>query len=217
MADETSLNPGRGDAEDEAALLRRRKLLERARKGDSAAFSSLVGPLYSDLVNYARHKLGDCAAAADDVANEALVKAWKAIDRLENSDVLRSWLYRIAANCAGDHLRYVQRHPADSLNTPVSGDDGEETGGEFGDLIPDGGKYTDPRRKILAEEAQERVLKILEDMNPIHRDILVLYHVREMSYEQIATLLDIKIGTVMSRLSAARKQLRDRLGANPLE
>ena len=54
-------------------------------------------------------------------------------------------------------------------------------------------------------------------MNPIHRDILVLYHVREMSYEQIATLLDIKIGTVMSRLSAARKQLRDRLGANPLE
>jgi RNA polymerase sigma-70 factor (ECF subfamily) len=128
---------------------------------------------------------------ADDVAQEALLKAWRSLDRFELGRPFGPWVCRIAANLAVNHVR-----------SPVSRED----------PLPEGHGETTTREgspldAVLDEEAQGVLDAALETLPAEQRAVFVLRAVEEMSYAEIAEALDISPGTVMSRLFRARDKL----------
>jgi len=141
----------------------------------------------------AAQRLTRRTAEAEDLAQEVFLQAWKSFDRFERGTNCRAWLYKILWNVHQQRLR--KRVPV-----PL-GAEGEAR----------------MAQTLVAEEttptqiADEEVLAALEALTPEHREIVLLSDVEEFTYKEIAAILRIPIGTVMSRLSRARGALRGRL------
>ena len=165
-------------------------LLARARKGDLPAFEEIVAR-YQRRVYAVALRIVRSHALADDVAQEAFLKAWQALDRFELGRPFGPWVCRIAANLAVNHVR-----------SPVARED----------PLPEGHGETrasgeDPLGAVLEGEAQRLLHAALEDLPPDQRAVFVLRAVEELSYKEIAEALDLSPGTVMSRLFRAREKL----------
>jgi len=165
-------------------------LLARARQGDLPAFEEIVGR-YQRRVYGVALRIVRSHAVADDVAQEAFLKAWRALDRFELGRPFGPWVCRIAANLAVNHVR-----------SPVARED----------PLPEGHGETkavgeDPLGAVLDTEAQQLLHEALEELPPDQRAVFVLRAVEEMSYSEIAEALDLSPGTVMSRLFRAREKL----------
>lgn len=174
-----------------------RQLVERTKGGDQAAFRALVE----------RHQQGAFAVAlgmvhdrddALDICQEAFVRAYRGISGFDGLAQFFTWLYRIVHNLAVDHLRKRR------IQT-VSLGDAERT------LATEEGVYHNPTRRLCNEQLRERLLEALEKLTPSHRSVLVLREVQGLSYKQIAEASGCAIGTVMSRLFHARKNLQREL------
>ena len=168
-------------------------LLEQARQGDSGAFTVLVERYQDDLYTMALRLLGSPADAAD-VVQETFLRAYMNLPRLRAQSV-RGWLFRVAVNAAHDVQRRAVRRPADPL------EDGEGKVVELpsADVGPE-----------AAAESRERVAAIREALLQLPEDFrvaVVLRDVNDLSYEEIAEVLRVPLGTVKSRLSRARTQL----------
>ena len=163
--------------------------------GDTAAFGRLVG-LYQDrLYNSLSRVVGEDAA---DIVQDAFVQAYVKLDTFRGSAAFYTWLYRIAFNLAMSHTRRSRKMVSlDGVKT----DWGSEP--MDGNAAPDAG--------ILRREQAELVQAGLEALSIEYRQILVLREIEGCSYEQIAEILELPIGTVRSRLFRARLQLRDHL------
>ena len=164
-----------------------------ARHGDAQAFGELVRRYQAGTVNVVYRLCGD-PALAEDAAQEAFLRAWQHLDRYNARYTFRSWLYRIAVNAALDALR--RERPTAELPEALP------TGGE-------GGRGVEARleRRETAAQVQQAVLSL----PAASRAVLVLREYEGLSYQEIATALEIPLGTVMSRLNYARGQLRRRL------
>lgn len=177
------------DAETERALL------EEARRGDHGAFSRLV-EAYRDRAFGAALAILQNADDARDLSQDAFVKAYRALDRFDVRRRFYPWLYRILHNGCLNHLK---RH---GPSRKVSLDEmGEEHHLQF--EAPN----TDPVEAIHAEQMARHLRDAIERLDPKFREIIVMKHFQEMSYQDIADALEIPIGTVMSRLFHARKNL----------
>ncbi len=177
-----------------------KELLDRARKGDQAAFGQLVDRYYEMVYAVAFGVLRNREAARD-VAQEAFIKAYKELANFEGKSKFKTWVYRITVNSAIDEQR--RKKPTDSLDaTDVSDSDDEAPV-----IIKDPGRLPDDQ----AEQSELRTLifKALDHLSPDHRAVLVLREWQELSYEEIAETLKIEMGTVMSRLFYARKKLAE--------
>ncbi len=168
-------------------------LLERARQGDSGAFTLLVERYQDELYTMALRLLGVPADAAD-VVQETFLRAYMRLPELRAVSV-RGWLYRVAVNAARDVQRRAVRRPADPL---------EDSEGKVLELrSPEAGPEA-------AAEAQERAGAIREALLALPADFrvaVVLRDVNDLSYEEIAEVLRVPLGTVKSRLSRARTLL----------
>jgi len=165
-------------------------LLARARQGDLPAYEEIVGRHQRRVYGVAL-RIVRSHAVADDVAQEAFLKAWQALDRFELGRPFGPWVCRIAANLAVNHVR-----------SPVARED----------PLPEGHGETrsaseDPLSAVLDGEAQQLLHDALEELPPDQRAVFVLRAVEEMSYKEIAEALDLSPGTVMSRLFRAREKL----------
>lgn len=170
-------------------------LLARARQGDLQAYEEIVGRHQRRVYGVAL-RIVRSHAVADDVAQEAFLKAWQALDRFDLGRPFGPWVCRIAANLAVNHVR-----------SPVARED----------PLPEGHGETrssseDPLSAVLGDEAQGLLDRALEDLPPDQRAVFVLRAVEEMSYKEIAEALDLSPGTVMSRLFRAREKLARALG-----
>ncbi len=169
-------------------------LIERALAGDQAAFGQLA-LRYQDRLYAAMLGVTGSAEEAEDVVQDALVRAFLKLDSFQQNSQFFTWLYRIAFNVAlSRHRRRRSRISIDSTRDtsgmePV--DDGE---------LPD--------EPLLRSERVDLVRRALARLTEQHRAILVLREMEECSYEQIAEILEISIGTVRSRISRARGQLK---------
>lgn len=172
-------------------------LVEAARGGDRDAFGDLVGRYQDRLFNTMVRIAGNRDDAADAV-QDAFVQAYVKLDAFRGESQFFTWLYRIAMNVALTRRR--RRRPAQSL------DAAKETAGE--EPI-DAAQSPDDR--LQADERAEQVHSALAELNDQHRKILVLREMEGCSYEAIAEILELPVGTVRSRLFRARLQLRDRL------
>jgi len=169
-------------------------LLARARQGDLAAFETVVRR-YQRRVYGVALRIVRAHDVADDVAQEAFVRAWRSLDRFELGRPFGPWVCRIAANLAVNHVR-----------SPRAREEG----------LPEGYAETrssdpGPLGAVLDAEAREVLDEAMGGLSPEQRAVFVLRAVEEMSYEEIAGALGISQGTVMSRLFRARERLAESL------
>jgi RNA polymerase sigma-70 factor, ECF subfamily len=166
-------------------------LVEAARLGDRQAFSELVGACHVPLVAMLFRLYGD-SNLAEDAAQEAFIRAWQRLDSYQPGRPFRNWLYRIAANAAVDMLRRETRL--------VQIDDLHLAGQDSG-----------PEAAYESKERGAAVQIAVLALSPTSRIVLVLREYGGLSYQEISNVLDIPVGTVMSRLNYARTQLRQAL------
>ncbi len=177
------------------------QLISQARAGNKAAFSKLVEKYYQMVYGLAYGVLNSHEDARD-AAQEVFLKVFHQIIRFEGKSKFKTWLYRIAVNASIDMAR--KRKPVDSLNEVREGAEDEN---EPLVRVPDRGPS--PRDRLAKEELREVFQKALDQLTPDHRVVLVLREWEELSYEEIAEMLRIDVGTVMSRLFYGRKKLAE--------
>ena len=168
-------------------------------RSHGASFEEVALPLFDALYNYARWLTGNLTEA-EDLVQETYLKGLKGFASFTPGTNFRAWMYRILRNtfltsCAG--LKASTTLPLDDAED----DEGPELAVEF--VTPE---------TVLIERSNSDLIEREIDELPVHfREVLLLCEVEEMSYQEIAKTLSVPIGTVMSRLSRARKRLRDRL------
>ncbi len=177
------------------------ELIARSQKGNVAAFNQLVLAHQQLAYNVALCILGDPDAAAD-ATQEAFISAFKAVSSLRGGS-FKAWLLRIVTNACYDMLRAKKRRPTDSLDEMVSEDEG--MGGPADDSLES------PEEHALRMDMRAEVQRCLQLLPPEQRVVVVLSDVHGLSYEEIAAVTKTELGTVKSRLSRARAQLRDSL------
>jgi len=164
----------------------------------AATFEELALPLFDQLYNFARWLTQD-TAEAEDLVQETYAKALRGFSSYRAGTNFRAWMYRI--------LRNSFLSSRTGLKVTVAFDEQEhET------ALPD--DRATPESLLIAEANREVIRHALEELPVPFREILLLCEVEEMSYQEIAETLAIPIGTVMSRLSPARKALRGQLAKN---
>jgi RNA polymerase sigma-70 factor (ECF subfamily) len=166
-------------------------LLRKARGGNLFAFEEVVKRYQRRVYSVARRIVRQ-HETADDVTQEAFLKAYAALDRFDLARPFGPWVCRIAANLALNHVRSPvareQELPEGHAETPSAG--------------------ADPLGQVLDAEARRVFKEALDTLPGEQRAVLVLRAVEELSYREIADALELSIGTVMSRLSRAREKLR---------
>lgn len=172
-------------------------LIRQAREGDQVAFGKLVKRYYEMVYAVAVGVLHHHEMARD-VTQDVFLKVFRNLQQFEGKAKFKTWLYRVAMNAALDEAR--KKKPVESL-------EGQED--EEGESRPMqiAAKNEDPIEKLSRQELAERMGKALESLSPDHRAILVLREWEELSYQEIADMLHLEIGTVMSRLHYAKKKL----------
>jgi RNA polymerase sigma-70 factor (ECF subfamily) len=162
------------------------------REVQAQAFESAALPHLNDLFRTATRLLGN-PTEAEDIMQETYLLAWKSFDRFEPGTDCRAWLFTIMFNA----IRHYRRKWFDRTVT-----------GETDTILEDGLRYTPP---VAEELTDEDVLVALDGIPPDFRAVVLLADVQEFSYKEIADILKVPMGTVMSRLSRGRQLLRSTL------
>jgi RNA polymerase sigma-70 factor, ECF subfamily len=184
------------------------QFLERLRAGEAAAFNHLVEERHADI--YALlYRLTEDPEEARDLTQETFLQAFRHLAGFRGEADLRTWLYRIAVNQARNRWRWWKRRRRDrtvSLDAPAS---------EAGDTPLSAGLPSrdagDPEEQALARERERALLSALRTLSRAYREVIVLRDIEGLSYEEVALALEINVGTVKSRLSRGRSELRRRL------
>lgn len=169
-------------------------LVKRAQKGDADAFESLYNRHLKRIYNIAWRMMGS-GADAEDIAQEVMLKAWRALPAFKLDSAFGTWLYRIAMNACCDELR---RRKAKTVSVEEMHESGHE-------LETEGFE----ERSVTAGGIAWAVERLSEE----YRAALVLRDIEGYSYEEIADILRCPIGTVRSRINRAREQMRNMLYA----
>lgn len=177
-------------------------MLDRARRGDADAFEQLVVKYQTQIYQLCFRITGNREDAAD-MTQEAFLKAWRNLEHFQGDSAFSTWLYRLASNACLDLLRSAKRRPQMPLT--LSDEDGELQTVEPADAAPT------PEECVIAEEERSHLTQAMARLDVQQRQLLTLRVVNELSYEEIATVLKLKVGTVKSRLARARDQLRKNL------
>lgn len=170
-------------------------LVERAKDGDSEAFAILVDRYQTPLFRLVLRMVRD-RAEAEDIVQDALITAWRKLDRIRESDRLRPWLYQIASNRALDVLRSRTRHPADSL----------DAGDGLAEQLP-AAAAGDPETQVLARAQWQQLAMAVGSLPPQQRAVWILREFDGFSYSEIAKILHVSEGTVRGQLARARTRL----------
>jgi len=181
------------------------QLIARSQHGDIAAFNQLIEQYQQLMYGTVFRLLGDHEAAAD-VTQDAFIAAYKAIKSYRGSASFRAWLLRIGSNMACDYWRRVQRHPTSSLESIVNED--EPHAASTLEVLAVTGPEANPEEYALSRELQEAIQRGLEQLPLEQRTVLVLYDIQGLSYEEVAQVTQISLGTVRSRISRGRARLR---------
>jgi RNA polymerase sigma-70 factor, ECF subfamily len=177
-----------------------RDLLERARAGDSRAFGELIRPHVPSIRRFA-YAFARRWSDADDLAQEALLKAFRAMPSYEGRASLGTWLYSVTRSVCYDHHRSKLAR-ARNAEDPLD---------ELGEGAP-ASPLASPERQLEARDDAELLWRALKALPAEFRVPLVLFEIEGLGYEEIASVEGVPIGTIRSRLSRARQQLRARLG-----
>ena len=172
--------------------------VDAARHGDESAFESLVRLYEKRVFALAVRMCGNQEDAAE-AAQEAFLAAWQGLRFFRGDSSFSTWLYRLTSNACVDLLRWEGRHR--SAAGPSLDD--EELNWDVPDAAPS------PQEEAERRELRAQIEEGLRALSPEHRQVLVLREMHQLSYDEIAQALDLDAGTVKSRISRGRKQLRN--------
>ncbi len=178
------------------------ELVARAQAGDRRAFDLLVLKYQQKVAGLIGRYLRD-PNEVQDVAQEAFIKAYRALAGFRGESAFYTWLYRIAINAAKNHLASRgRRPPRDDMEMEVA--EQLESGGRLREMGT-------PENHLLSEEIAQTVQRALDDLPEELRTAIVLRELEGLSYEEIAEAMDCPIGTVRSRIFRARDAIDKRL------
>jgi len=183
------------------------QFIERLKRGEAAAFETLVAERSGEIYGLL-YRLTENAEEARDLTQETFLRAFQNIGNFRGDADLRTWIYRIAINQARNRWRWWRRRRRDftvSLDAPD---------GPFGQPLTATLKATqghDPEKQTLAHEREKVLRAALRTLGRSYRETVILRDIEGFSYEEIATTLGISVGTVKSRLSRGRDELRRKL------
>ena len=171
------------------------ELVRAAAGGDTEAFARLVRTYENKIYSLAFRMCGS-ADDAGDIAQEAFLAAWRGLPAFRGEAGFATWLYRLTSNAAIDYLRRQKKQRGDmSLDDEELGLDAVDTG-------------PGPQDAAERTEVRSAVAEGLQALSEGHRQVLVLREIQGLSYEEIADVLEVDLGTVKSRISRARSALR---------
>lgn len=175
------------------------QLISDSQRGDTRAFNVLVEHYQVRVYNLCYRMLNDPEAAAD-VTQDAFISAYRNIRRYRGGS-FAAWLLRIATNACYDHLRSRQRRPTSSIDALL--DDEEHAPRQFED------QGESPDERSLRNELANEIQRSLDALEPDQRLVIIMSDVQGFSYDEISAATGWPLGTVKSRLSRGRAQLRN--------
>lgn len=185
-----------------------RLLVDRFKQGDSSAFDEMVRR-YWDRIYAMVHQLLRNQQDAEEVTQDAFIRAHRGLVNFRGDSAFSTWLYQIATNLARNRYWYWWRRKRDksiSFDQPV----GDDNSTPLSEMIA--AEVETPEDATVTQELVDRIAVGMEKLGAKHREILILRNVKNLSYEEIAVILGLSVGTVKSRIARARESLRSRLG-----
>ena len=180
-------------------------LLKKSMKGDNDAFGELILKYENFVYNTVYHAIGNREDAFD-VSQEVFIKAFRALKNFRGDCKFSTWLYKIAMNASKDYIREKSKRRTISLSDWTD----EENGNRPPDIIEDS-IDAKPEESYERNETRDSVRKAIANLSEDHRTVIVLRDIEGYSYEEIADMLDLEIGTVKSRISRARNAVKENL------
>ena len=179
------------------------QLVERVQRGDKAAFDLLVGKYQRKIFRLLSRLIRD-SAEIEDVAQEAFIKAYRALPNFRGDSAFYTWLYRIAINTAKNYLVSQGRRAPTSTETDIEDAETFDDGDHLRDL-------NTPDSMLLTKEVAEAVNRAIDQLPEDLRTAIVLRELEGLSYEEIAESMQCPIGTVRSRIFRAREAIAQEL------
>lgn len=176
------------------------ELVRKAAAGDSDAFEQLVLSYEKPIYNLCLRMCGN-ADDAMDLTQETFLKAWRNLGSFRADAAFSTWLYRLCSNLCIDHLRREQKRKI--LPLQVEDSDGDERPLD----VPD--PAAGPEERLSAQEDRQQVAAALQSLEPEYREALTLRVLHDLSYADIAAVLQVREGTVKSRIARAREKMRE--------
>jgi len=177
-------------------------LVKRVQEGDKQAFNLLVLKYQTKIVNLVMRYVRD-PDEANDVAQEAFLKAYRALPRFRGDSAFYTWLYRIAVNTAKNYLVAAKRRPVEydlDLQDP-----------EQYDMQARLKDIDSPESVIMKDEVQQTIDEAIQDLPEDLRTAIILRELEGMTYEEIAETMECPVGTVRSRIFRAREAISKRI------
>ena len=193
-------------AQPAAALIEEPLFIDKLKAGDAAAFDTMVDR-YSPEIFRLLYRLTENAEEASDLTQDTFLRAYRSIGKFRGDSELKTWLFRIAINESRNRFRWWKRRKRDltiSIDSTLGSSDLTVS-----DTLAD--RSQSPEEAALAREREYALKTALLEMPDIYREVVVLCDIEGFSYEETAEALGVRLGTVKSRISRGREELRRRL------
>ncbi|MEJ7624477.1 MAG: sigma-70 family RNA polymerase sigma factor [Pyrinomonadaceae bacterium] len=180
--------------------------IQRLRTGDAAAFETLIDR-YSNDIYALLYRMTENAEEASDLTQDTFLRALRSVKGFRGDSELKTWLYRIAINESRNRFRWWKRRRRDlTLSIDATIGDTDRT---LADTLVD--RSISPEESALSREREYALKAALAELPAVYREAIVLCDIEGLSYDETAAALSIGIGTVKSRISRGRQELRRRL------
>ena len=180
--------------------LQERDLIRKAKQGDMLAFEELILKHEKIVYNLALRMMNHSEDAMD-ISQEVFLKAYRSLANFDERSAFSTWLYRITHNTCIDEIRKRKGKQTYSLEEDLESEDGS-----MQRQVADDGDT--PEESLMRKEQKSEILRALDTLSEEHKAAIILRDVKGMSYEEIAEILDLSLGTVKSRINRARNQLK---------
>ena len=176
-------------------------LIKSALKGDMQSFEELMYQYEKKVYNVALRVFKN-PEDAKDISQDVFIKIYKNLDKFDNKSSFSTWIYRITTNTCIDELRKRKGKETVSIDNDNEYDEGRFKR-EFADNEPT------PEEKVISKEGESEIIKSMNTLSDEHRTIIVMRDIEGLSYTEISEIIGVSIGTVKSRISRARLQLKN--------
>lgn len=180
-------------------------LVRRSVRGERDAFDVLVEKYYRKIYNLAYRFVGD-AEEANDLAQEIFTAAYQNLKKFRGDAKFSTWLFQIATNRGKNRFKYLKRRGFFANKGQTESDEDRESAQR---AIPD--NSTNPETILAGKQIQKLVQEAIDQLDPDHKEIVILRDIEGLSYEEIARILNLPEGTTKSRLHRARMVVKEKL------
>lgn len=176
------------------------EVIEKIKKGEKEFFSIIVERYQKGLINFIYHMIGNYEESLE-LCQEVFLKVYLNISLFDSKYKFSTWIYKIASNLTIDHLRKLNQK-IDSLDEV---DDNEER------KIDVKSNDHNPVEKLEKKFAEKQILKAIISLEPLSRELIILRHIHFRSYEEIAKITNLPLGSVKNKIFRARRELMEKL------